>query len=80
MALYIKDQTVDDLATQYQVMTGAKSKTEAVRQALEIGIQHLPKQQTLESRLADAFAIVNAMGPKDPNFDEKAYMDEMWGD
>ena len=80
MALFIKDQTVDDLATQYQVMTGAKSKTEAVRQALEMGIRHLPKQPTLETRLAGAFAIVDAMGPKDPSFDERAYMDEMWGD
>ena len=35
MPLFIRDDQVDDLASRLQAMTGARTKTEAVRLALE---------------------------------------------
>lgn len=80
MPLFIRDAEVDALAEEVRRLTNAKSKTEAVRQALKAQLAQARRAAPLEDRLARAKALADAMGPSDPGFDMKAYTDEMWGD
>ena len=80
MPLYIKDDEVDALATELQSITGAPSKTEAVRTALKDAIGKRRKQAPLIARIKEIQDQVAAMGPRDPDFDMKKFTDEMWGD
>ncbi|ODN70505.1 type II toxin-antitoxin system VapB family antitoxin [Methylobrevis pamukkalensis] len=79
MALYIRDQTVDDLATELQRLTRAKTKTEAVRRALEKEIALVKQAPPLADKVATALARADALGASDPSFDMKTFTDEMWG-
>ncbi|MGV6871267.1 type II toxin-antitoxin system VapB family antitoxin [Pseudochelatococcus sp. B33] len=79
MALFIRDPEVDALAEEVRKLTKAKTKTEAVRRALQAQLAEARRAQPLRERLDRAIALADAMGPGDPNFDMKAYMDEMWG-
>ncbi|WP_394199751.1 type II toxin-antitoxin system VapB family antitoxin [Litoreibacter albidus] len=47
MALYIKDDAVNELAVEYQRATGAFSKTEAVRKALETALAEFQQDRPL---------------------------------
>lgn len=80
MALFIRDPEVDALAEEVRRLTKAKTKTEAVRAALQARLVEARRAQPLRGRLDRAIALADAMGPGHPNFDMKAYMDEMWGD
>lgn len=79
MALYIKDEKVDDLAIQYQKATGAASKTAAVRKALQESLAALKRKKPLNERLAELQARADRIGPADPAFDQKAFSDDAWG-
>ncbi|MBG0812320.1 type II toxin-antitoxin system VapB family antitoxin [Methylosinus sp. H3A] len=79
MPLYIKDDAVDKLAAQVQEATGAPSKTEAVRRALENELARSRKSKPLGERLARAKLIAADIGEPDPAFDMKAFTNEMWG-
>ena len=79
MALYIRDAEVDALAARVQRVTRAKTKTEAVRLALQHELERRMDVASIDGKLAEAIAVANAMGPGDPAFDEKKFMDEMWG-
>lgn len=80
MPLYIRDDNVDDLAVRFMKLTGAKSKTEAVRQALMAQIDAETNRKPLLDRLGPILDRVDALGPNDPNFNMKAFTDDMWGD
>lgn len=80
MSLYIRDRTVHDLATRLQKATGARTKTEAVRRALEAEIKRVEDARPLEERIAESMAMADAMGIGQSDFDMKAFTDEMWGD
>lgn len=80
MPLYIRDDEVDALAEKVQAMTGARTKTEAVRLALQHEIERNRKKTPLRDRLAVAKAMARQLGPGDPSFDMKKFTDEMWGD
>ena len=80
MALFIRDAEVDALAEEVRRVTKAKTKTEAVRQALQAQLVAARRALPLRDRLARSRALADAMGPGDPAFDMKAYADEMWGD
>ncbi|MGO1080673.1 type II toxin-antitoxin system VapB family antitoxin [Inquilinus sp. CA228] len=80
MALFIRDAEVDALAEEVRRITKAKTKTEAVRQALRALLVAARRALPLRDRLARSRALADAMGPGDPAFDMKAYTDEMWGD
>ena len=80
MALFIRDAEVDALAEEVRRLTKAKTKTEAVRRALQEQLARAQRGQPLESRLARAKALADAMGPSAWDFDMKAYTDEMWGE
>ena len=80
MSLYIRDHQVDLLATRLQVLTGARTKTETVRTALEHELERHTAKQSFRERNAKVMAMADALGPSDPDFDFKAFTDEMWGD
>ncbi len=80
MALFIRNAEVDALAEEVRKLTKAKTKTEAVRRALEARLAQARRAAPLEDRLARAKALADAIGPSDRGFDMKAYTDEMWGE
>ncbi len=81
MPLYIRDDEVDALAKKLQRETDASSKTEAVRNALLHELERNRARKPLRERIAVLQAQAAAvLGPLDPNFDMKAFMDEMWED
>jgi antitoxin VapB len=79
MALFIRDPEVDALAEEVRKLTKAKTKTEAVRRALQTQLAEARRALPLKDRLARSKALADAMGPSAPGFDMKAYTDEMWG-
>jgi antitoxin VapB len=80
MGLYIRDDEIDALARAVQSLTGARSKAEAVKQALLHELEQVKKAEPGPDRFAAAKAIAASIGPSDPNFDMKAFTDEMWGE
>ncbi|OHV86943.1 type II toxin-antitoxin system VapB family antitoxin [Mesorhizobium sp. ORS 3428] len=80
MPLYIRDDEVDALATKLQRETNAPSKTEAVRIALLHELERNRARKPPRGRIALLQAQSAALGPSDPNFDMKAFMDQMWED
>jgi antitoxin VapB len=81
MSLYIRDKKVDELANEVMRRLGTKTKTEAVRVALESALRQADKEITVEERVRRIQDRVAArMGPYKVEFDQKAYMDEMWGE
>ena len=80
MALYIKDDTVDDLAIQYMKASGANSKTAAVRKALSEALASVQAKVPLMEQLAKVQAQADTIGPVDSDFDLKVFADDLWGD
>ncbi|MFZ1416668.1 MAG: type II toxin-antitoxin system VapB family antitoxin [Defluviicoccus sp.] len=80
MALVIRDAEVDALAERVRKHMGAKTKTEAVRRALQAQLAEVRRALPLKQRLARAQALADAMGTSDPGFDMKTYTDSLWGD
>lgn len=80
MALFIRDAEVDALAAQIQRLTKARTKTEAVRQALRHELTRTRKALPLRERLDRAKTLADAIGLNDTSFDMKRFTDEMWGD
>ena len=80
MALFIRDETVVALADELKEALKAPSKKEAVRTALEIALKETRRKRPFSERIKRAQALADAMGPSDPDFDMKKFMDEMWGD
>lgn len=80
MPLYIRDDEVDALATTLQTLTGARTKTEAVRAALSHEIERARGAVPLSEKIEAAKRIARKIGPPRPDFDMKAFTDEMWGD
>ncbi len=80
MPLYIKDPDVSAMAERLQKLTRAPSKTEAVRAALQRAIDTAVGDESVEDLLKEAFKLADRIGPANPDFDQKAYSDEMWKD
>ncbi len=78
MPLYIRDDEVDALAVKVQAITGARTKTEAVRLALQHEIERSRGRTPLRERLAAAKAAARQIGPVDAAFDMKAFTDALW--
>ena len=77
--LYIKDPDVAEMAETLRKLTSARSKTEAVRQALKRALEAATEHPSKSQGLRDAIAIAQRIGPFDPDFDQKRFSDEMWG-
>ena len=80
MPLYVKSDDVAALAEQYREIIGAASKTEALRLALTRQIAAERRATPLTDRIAALQDDVARLGPTDPDFDAKAFLDEMWGE
>ncbi|MEJ7014777.1 type II toxin-antitoxin system VapB family antitoxin [Sinorhizobium meliloti] len=79
MALYIKDSSVDHLAEQVRVRLGARTKTDAVRAALQHELQRVKSKTPLRERLAAVRQRAREeLGPPVPDIDMKKLMDELW--
>ena len=77
MPLYIKDPEVSEMAEALRKLTSARSKTEAVRQALKSALA-AAQQPPLSERLRGAVELARQIGPVDSDFDQKRFFDEMW--
>lgn len=80
MPLYIRDDTVDDLAVQVMKLTGARSKTDAVRMALLAQIDAAANKMPLLARLEPVLKQADALGGLDSNCDRKVFTDGKWDD
>lgn len=80
MPLYVRDERVNQLAEQAQKILKAPTKTDAIRQALERVVHEDEKRTPLAERLEKLRQRYQGMGTVDPDFDEKAFLNEMWGD
>ena len=78
MPLYIRDDAVDALAGKVRKATGAKSKTDAVRKALQAQLDAENNRKPLLERLQPILERADAIGEPDPDFDMKKYTDEMY--
>lgn len=80
MPLYIRDDTVDELARKVMKATGAETKTEAVRAALLAQLEAEKARKSLLERLELSQTLADEIGAVDPGFDQKRFADEMWGE
>lgn len=88
MPLYIRDDEVDALAVKVQQLTKARTKTEAVRLALEHELEHLKAASPPGEPFGKAIAMIDAIRAEaaaqglsgTDDFDMKAFTDEMWGE
>jgi antitoxin VapB len=83
MPLYVRDERVNQLAEQAQKILKAPTKTDAIRQALERVVETSAPSETVERPpLAERLKAIRdkyqSMGTPNPDFDEKAFLDEMW--
>lgn len=88
MPLYVRDERVNQLAEQVRKILNAPTKTDAIRQALERVVESSSdeagqeeQKPSLRERL-DKLRAKYDMPPYESlkPFDEKAFLDEMWGD
>ena len=77
MPLYIRDDSVEELAAKLQMMTHSRSKTEAVRLALLHEISRIRQRQSQHVGLAAAIDIARTIGPCNDKFDLKCIVDKM---
>jgi antitoxin VapB len=78
MPLYIRDHEADELAERVKTLTGAATKTEAVKIALRNEVARLKRRRPLSQGLGPANALASSTGPADPSLDSKAVTDELW--
>jgi len=79
MSLYIRDNTVDELARRVQKITKAPNKTEAVRQALQNELTRTQAAIPLRDKIKDIQdRIAQQLGLNPKPFDMKQFTDEMW--
>ncbi len=80
MALFIRDETVDSLAVELQKALKTSTKKDAVRVALQNELERVKRNRARAAGIAELQQKMAALGPGDPDFDMKRFMDEMWGD
>jgi antitoxin VapB len=80
MVLYIRDESVDALAAELQRVTGAATKTQAVRTALENEIKRRREEVPLIDRIRAIQERVRQIGLPNPDFDMKKFSDELYGE
>ena len=80
MPLYIRDDKVDRLAVEVMRLTGAKTKTDAVREALRLQLSRVQDDLPLRDRIAPLQRDIATLGRRDPEFDMKRFTDELWSE
>ncbi len=79
MALYMGDESVDDLARKVQQVLKLRTKTEAVKIALQHELERSFDTLPVIERIKRAQMLADSMGASNKDFDMKSYCDEMWG-
>ncbi len=80
MPLFIRDENVDAMVTEAMKLLGAKNKTELIRRVLKTTIDQAQKSQPLLMRVENARRLADGLGPVDPDFDQKKFSDELYGE
>ncbi|GLQ55228.1 type II toxin-antitoxin system VapB family antitoxin [Devosia nitrariae] len=80
MPLFIRDDEVATMAEELAKLTKARSKTEAVRDALRHELERARATVPLRERLVRIHEKAAKLGLPNRDFNMKAYTDEMWGD
>jgi antitoxin VapB len=87
MPLYVRDERVNQLAEQAQKILNAPTKTDAIRQALERVVEMGGDTEKADARPSLRQRLDKLRKEFDmpdyaslPPFDEKAFLDEMWGE
>lgn len=80
MPLFIRDDEVATMAEELVRLTKARSKTEAVRDALRHELERTRASVPLRERIVRIHEKAAKLGLPNRDFDMKAYTDEMWGD
>ena len=78
MPLYIRDETVNDLAEKLAGLIG-KNKTDAVRIALEAALSAQQEQKSLTQRVKVIQARAAELGLRADGFDDRPIMDALSG-
>jgi len=83
MPLYVRDERVNELAEQARRILNAPTKTDAIRQALQRVVEtaeasNTSEKPSLRERLKAIQDEVKRLGKPNPDFDDKALLDEMW--
>ncbi|MGE3875306.1 MAG: type II toxin-antitoxin system VapB family antitoxin [Parvibaculaceae bacterium] len=79
MPLYIRDSSIDDLAEQLRVRLGVRTKTDAVRTALQHELKRVEANTPLREKLAALRARAQKrLGPPIRGRDMKKLMDDLW--
>lgn len=78
MPLYIRDETVNDLAEQLAGLIG-KNKTDAVRIALDAALAAQQEQKSLTQRVKVIQARAAELGLRADGFDDRPIMDALSG-
>jgi antitoxin VapB len=79
MPLYIKDSSVDELAEQVRQRLGVRTKTDAVRAALQHELERQEAAIPLRTKLAALRERARReLGPAPQGMDMKKIMDDLW--
>lgn len=78
MPLYIRDETVNDLAEKLAGLIG-KNKTDAVRIALEAALSAQQEQKSLTQRVKVIQVRAAELGLRADGFDDRPIMDALSG-
>lgn len=79
MALYIKDQTVDELAEKVRIELGMRTKTDAVRLALKHELERTTRKKPLGERLAALQdQAAHSLHAPVAGVNMKQIMDDLW--
>lgn len=80
MPLFIRDDEVAAMAEELARLTKARSKTEAVRDALRHELERARAALPLRERVVRIHEKAAKLGLPNRNFDMKAYTEGMWGE
>lgn len=72
------ESEISRVAQKLMAVTGAESEPEAILGAVRFQLRCLENPRPLLERLKPILDRADALGPGDPDFDMKAYLDEMW--
>ncbi|HKN30671.1 MAG TPA: type II toxin-antitoxin system VapB family antitoxin [Roseiarcus sp.] len=75
----MKDAEVTEMAERLRRLIRAPSKTEAAPKALANAVEAALGRPSLAARIKEAVAMARRIAAPDPEFDQKAFSDEMWG-
>ena len=74
------ESEISRVAQKLMAVTCAESEAETILGAVRFQLRCLENPRPLLERLKPTLDRADALRPVDPDFDMKAYLDEMWGE